>query len=155
MSFTTRLTWRRAEAAADGSSSSQVPSGPSPAQSGFSFAGLRIGRGLPRPGVDAVDGQGPRAGVIAGEAQVDVWCEVMPPFHLMSRRALEGSCNAVLRGLVGSLLPLFVRQLDADYRRWAVDEEYRAHRAARGKPLAVPDAEGGAVGGGQDETQAS
>lgn len=29
-----------------------------------------------------------------------------------------GSCNGVLHGLVGSLLPLFVRMLAADYQRW-------------------------------------
>lgn len=46
-----------------------------------------------------------------------------------------GTCNGVMRGLVNSLLPLFVRQLSADYARWSVDPEYRAVRAARSMPL--------------------
>jgi hypothetical protein len=48
---------------------------------------------------------------------------------------MESTCNAVMRGLVSSLLPLFMRQLAADYGKWATDEAYRAERAARSKPL--------------------
>ncbi len=61
--------------------------------------------------------------------------QVVPPFHLMPREVLEGSCNAVLRALVNSLLPLFLRQLADDYGKWASTDSYRALRAARTKPL--------------------
>lgn len=42
--------------------------------------------------------------------------QVIPPFNLMPREALEHSCNAVIGGLVRSLLPVFMRQLAADYK---------------------------------------
>jgi len=63
-----------------------------------------------------------------GRALLLAQCEAIPPFHLMPRASLEARCNAVLRGLVGSLLPLFVNQLASDYQRWAGDAAYRAHR---------------------------
>eukprot|EP00775_Hariotina_reticulata_P004128 gene4128-4374_t len=44
---------------------------------------------------------------------------------------LESSCNSVLTGLVNSLLPWFMRQLAADYQKWAADAGYRAARQAR------------------------
>lgn len=62
--------------------------------------------------------------------------QVVPPFQLLPREVLVGTCNGVLRGLVSSLLPLFMRQLSADYERWAQDPAYRAERAQRSKPLA-------------------
>jgi hypothetical protein len=62
--------------------------------------------------------------------------QVIPPFHLMPRDALEATCSAALTGLVKSLLPVFMRQLAADYQRWAGDAAYRAARAARSKPMA-------------------
>ncbi|EFJ49438.1 hypothetical protein VOLCADRAFT_89857 [Volvox carteri f. nagariensis] len=42
---------------------------------------------------------------------------VVSPFHLLPRNVLVGTCNGVLRGLVTSLLPLFVRMLAQDYQR--------------------------------------
>jgi hypothetical protein len=77
-------------------------------------------------------------GEIRGTCAVDVWCEVIPPFHLMPRPLLVSTCNAVLGGLVSSLLPLFLRQLAADYGKWARDPAYRASRAARSAPLVKP-----------------
>jgi hypothetical protein len=74
------------------------------------------------------------AGSITGSAVVDVWCEVIPPFNLMPREVLVGTCNTVISGLVNSLLPWFTRQLAADYQKWAQDAAYRAARAARSKP---------------------
>lgn len=65
----------------------------------------------------------------------DVWCEVIPPFNLMPRQLLEGTCNAVLAGVVNSLLPLFMRRLAADYEKWVDDEGYRRERASRRIPL--------------------
>ncbi|KIY96683.1 hypothetical protein MNEG_11280 [Monoraphidium neglectum] len=73
---------------------------------------------------------------MVGSASIEVFCEVIPPFHLMPRSSLEAACNAVLGGLVRSLLPIFMRQLAADYKRWAADEGYRRERAARSKPMA-------------------
>lgn len=73
-------------------------------------------------------------GSITGSAVVDVWCEVIPPFNMMPREVLVGTCNAVISGLISSLLPWFTRQLAADYAKWAQDAAYRAERAARSKP---------------------
>jgi hypothetical protein len=71
------------------------------------------------------------AGSITGTGSVQVWCEVVPPFHLMPREVLERSCNVVISGLVNSLLPWFMRQLASDYHKWAADEQYRATRRQR------------------------
>lgn len=76
----------------------------------------------------------PVRGSITGSAVVDVWCEVIPPFNLMPREVLVGTCNTVISGLVNSLLPWFTRQLAADYQKWAHDAAYRAARAARSPP---------------------
>jgi hypothetical protein len=70
-------------------------------------------------------------GSITGAALVQVWCEVVPPFQLMPREVLERSCNVVITGLVNSLLPWFMRQLAADYAKWAADPAYRAERRLR------------------------
>ncbi|GAX80105.1 hypothetical protein CEUSTIGMA_g7543.t1 [Chlamydomonas eustigma] len=75
-------------------------------------------------------------GEITANLNMNVWCEVIPPFNLMPREVLQASCNAVLSGLVGSLLPFFVRKLSEDYKKWAVDPVYRRKRAERNKPLA-------------------
>mmetsp|Transcript_25137 Transcript_25137/g.63764 ORF Transcript_25137/g.63764 Transcript_25137/m.63764 type:complete len:271 (-) Transcript_25137:153-965(-) len=74
-------------------------------------------------------------GDISGGAHLDVWCEVIPPFNLMPREVLQGTCNVVMQGLVSTLLPLFMSKLGEDYQRWAVDAAYRASRAARQVPL--------------------
>lgn len=81
-------------------------------------------------------GHGGEPGSITGNAQLDVWSEVIPPFHLMPREVLVATCNAVMSGLVNSLLPLFLRKLGSDYEKWSGDETYRKQRAARIKPLA-------------------
>jgi hypothetical protein len=75
-------------------------------------------------------------GEISANLNMNVWCEVIPPFNLMPREVLQASCNAVLSGLVGSLLPFFVRKLSEDYKKWAVDPVYRRKRAERKMPLA-------------------
>jgi hypothetical protein len=76
-------------------------------------------------------------GSITGSASVDVWCEVIPPFNLMPREVLVGTCNTVISGLINSLLPWFTRQLAADYQKWAREPAYRAARAARSRPQQV------------------
>ncbi len=45
-----------------------------------------------------------------GTAKLDVWSEVVAPFHLMPRGVLEGSGSAVMAGLVRSLLPPFLQR---------------------------------------------
>lgn len=49
--------------------------------------------------------------------------------------ATQATCNAIMSGLVRTLLPMFVRDLGKDYVKWATTPEYRAARAARSKPL--------------------
>lgn len=56
---------------------------------------------------------------------------------------LQSSCNVVMAGLVNTLLPLFMGRLAEDYRKWASDAAYRAHRAASRRPLEQ-------VGGGSE-----
>ena len=46
--------------------------------------------------------------LLQGHAQLDVWSEVVQPFNLMPRFALEGTSNAVMGALVGGLLPRFM-----------------------------------------------
>lgn len=71
-------------------------------------------------------------------SQLDVWCEVVPPFNLMPRELLQSSCNTVLSATSSMLLPLFLRRLAADYQRWATDPQYRETRAQLGEPLQLP-----------------
>jgi hypothetical protein len=74
-------------------------------------------------------------GQIMARLQMDVWSEVIPPFNLMPREVLQGGCNAVMSGLVQSLLPMFVKRLAQDYAKWATDAQYRKERASRRIPL--------------------
>lgn len=57
------------------------------------------------------------------------------PLHLITIVCAQSSCNVVMSGLVNTLLPLFMRKLAADYKKWSEDPAYRAHRAASRKPL--------------------
>jgi len=77
-------------------------------------------------------------GSIYADARLDVWCEQVPPFNLMPRPVLEGTCNAVLSATSSLLLPVFLRRLAADYQKWATDANYRESRAARSRPLELP-----------------
>ena len=43
-------------------------------------------------------------------SEVTVWSEVVPPFTLMPREALEAAGNAVMAGVMRTLLPLFLRR---------------------------------------------
>ena len=63
---------------------------------------------------------------------------MLPPFHLMPRGVLSGTCNAVLRSLVPRLLDAFVRSLKDDYKRWSADPGYRHERAAATRALGGP-----------------
>ncbi|GAB4821541.1 hypothetical protein N2152v2_008587 [Parachlorella kessleri] len=85
--------------------------------------------------------QRPGRGQIDGDLTVEVWSEVVAPFDLLPRPFLEASCNAVVGGLVGALLPLFMRRLGEDYEKWATDAAYRETRSkavqaqSEGQPL--------------------
>ncbi|KAK9810001.1 hypothetical protein WJX72_003183 [[Myrmecia] bisecta] len=94
--------------------------------SGNEAAGLRADvTELPNAGTSK-----PQAmGEITGNTCLDVWCETIPPFNVIPRGILEATGNAVLAGLVHSLLPFFMRKLGQDYTRWATDAEYRARRS--------------------------
>ena len=58
-------------------------------------------------------------GSITGNLELEILTEVIRPFHLMPRSVLEGTCNAVLKGVISTLLPMFVRRLANDYEIWA------------------------------------
>lgn len=45
---------------------------------------------------------------LQGDLKLDVWSEVIQPFNLMPRFALEGTSNAVMNALVTGLLPKFM-----------------------------------------------
>lgn len=51
-----------------------------------------------------------RARLAQAEAEVTVWSEVVPPFTLMPREALQAAGNTVLAGVMRTLLPLFLRR---------------------------------------------
>lgn len=127
MRFVTKLTWR-VDAPAAAAGSSGQPEQATSSVSSSSLAGM-FSRSSSSQVAQLPEGE------IVGDAKLDVWSETLPPFNLMPRAMMESTCNAVMRGLVSSLLPLFMRQLAADYGKWATDEAYRAERAARSKPL--------------------
>lgn len=64
-------------------------------------------------------------GSITGSSKLDVWCEVVAPFHLMPRPFLEGTCNGILQATITTLLPLFLQILGRDFEKWATDPVYR------------------------------
>ncbi|GIL79803.1 hypothetical protein Vretimale_12422 [Volvox reticuliferus] len=124
MHFVTELTWSATPVAA-----------PVPAATAAA-ATAAVG---PAPiAAAAVSTSGVMNGEIRASSKLDVWSEVVPPFHLLPRDVLVATCNGVLRGLMSSLLPLFVRMLAQDYQRWAKDPEYRAERATRSGKAFTP-----------------
>ena len=79
---------------------------------------------------------GPDAAIRA-VTDMDVWCEVVRPFHLVPKRVLEGTCNAVLRPVLRASLNQFIAQLGEDFERWAEDPAYREERRAKGEAPAA------------------
>ncbi|KAH7621911.1 hypothetical protein NADE_004505 [Nannochloris sp. 'desiccata'] len=65
---------------------------------------------------------------INANLELEVLTEVIPPFQLLPRSVLEGTCNAVLRSLMKTLLPKFLHKLANDYTKWATDADYRLGR---------------------------
>ena len=72
--------------------------------------------------------EGDVEGGIEAWTRLEVWSDIVAPFSALPKRALEASCNAVLRPVVRTLLKTFVRRLGQDYEKWASDPEYRAAR---------------------------
>jgi hypothetical protein len=72
-----------------------------------------------------------RQAVITGALELEVLTEVIPPFNALPISLLESTCNTVLGGLTRTLLPIFVKKLAEDFKRWQVDEKYRQRREAR------------------------
>ena len=108
MTFDTRLTW-------------DTPKG----------NGARVSDTVSNGGVMPITG----GGAIQAEGDLNVWCEVIPPFNLLPRPVLEGACNVAIGTMLEQLLPLFVNSLSADYLKWSKDPAYREMRAARSMPL--------------------
>lgn len=71
-----------------------------------------------------------RQAVITGALELEVLTEVIPPFNALPVSILESTCNTVLGGLTRTLLPIFVKKLAEDFKRWQVDEKYRQRREA-------------------------
>lgn len=57
-------------------------------------------------------------GEITGRLSVEVWAEVVPPFHLLPRGVVEGTCNAVMGAAIKALLPLFMSRWAGWQGRW-------------------------------------
>mmetsp|Transcript_33487 Transcript_33487/g.53851 ORF Transcript_33487/g.53851 Transcript_33487/m.53851 type:complete len:118 (-) Transcript_33487:136-489(-) len=67
------------------------------------------------------------------KGSLNVWCEKLPPFHIMPTRVLQGASNAVLGAMYRTLSRIFLNSLMKDYEKWANDADYRALRAQRSK----------------------
>jgi len=68
---------------------------------------------------------------LKASSDLDIWCEIVPPFHLLPKSLLEKTCNAVLRTTLKTLLKSFMNELSADYKLWSTDTTYREERAKR------------------------
>ena len=124
--FVTELTWGPAGVASGGGSSSSMGSSSSSSGDGSDGGG----------GERLVSTAGPREAEIRASLELEVWSEVVGLFNLLPRDALVALVNGILRTLMASLLPLFVRKLGSDYEHWASDPEYRRRRSlapARGE----------------------
>jgi hypothetical protein len=67
----------------------------------------------------------PDVSQINGNLELDVFTEVIPPFQMLPRSVLEGTCNTVLKTLMKTLLPKFMQLLADDYTKWATDASVR------------------------------
>ena len=60
---------------------------------------------------------------------LDVWCEVVPPFHLVPISFLERSCSVIVNATLKALVKVFTSHLLDDFRLWSSSEKYRSERA--------------------------
>lgn len=79
---------------------------------------------------EAEGGEGD-ASLLRAATNLEVWCEIVPPFNLLPKKFLEKSCNAVLKQTLKTLLKSFLVELKEDYHAWSTDAEYREERARR------------------------
>jgi len=79
------------------------------------------------------EGKDAKSGDQTLDASTDlqVWCEVVPPFTMLPLAFLEKTCVAVLRSTLKTLLNKFVQELAVDYHSWSTDDNYRQERAQR------------------------
>jgi hypothetical protein len=104
MKMTTELTWTQPSTSSASSPSASTSSGQQQQQQGITTAAAAA----------AVVGEGS----ITASSQLDVWCEVVQPFHLMPRSVLESTCNSILQLTIDTLLPIFLGRLGSDYEKW-------------------------------------
>lgn len=70
-------------------------------------------------------------GKMVARSDLNIWCEVVRPFHLVPRGVLEKTCSGVIQTTLNALLKAFLFELKRDYDRWATDPAYREERASR------------------------
>lgn len=86
------------------------------------------GQGDGTRGEDARGGSSAWCAILSTSAlRVDI--EPPAPFRRVPRRLLEAVGNAVMRVATEALQREFLRNLAADYERWAADDAYRSQRA--------------------------
>ncbi len=68
---------------------------------------------------------------LKASSDLDIWCEIVPPFNVLPKALLEKTCNAVLRTTLKTLLKSFLKDLSDDYKQWSTDTAYREERAKR------------------------
>lgn len=68
------------------------------------------------------------SGEIFVEVNMDVWSEVVGPFKVVNRDALQKISQAAVKPFIKPLLRAFSSQLEKDYKKWCTDAEYRQQR---------------------------
>ena len=74
---------------------------------------------------------------IHSSTQIEVDVETPQLFALVPRPLLVAIASTAMRIVLDALLEVFLRNLAADYERWATDADYRASRAALSSAPAV------------------
>eukprot|EP00899_Mesostigma_viride_P007161 jgi/Mesvir1/16446/Mv17248-RA.1 len=75
---------------------------------------------------------GHSTGFIDAKSRLDIWSEVLPPLKFLPKSNVERVCNGVLDKMCPLVLGSFVKNLQADYLKWAADANYRESRARGG-----------------------
>ena len=63
------------------------------------------------------------------DTRIEADVETPPLFALVPRRLLEGIAAGAMSLVLGPLQGTFLRNLAADYARWATDAQYREARS--------------------------
>eukprot|EP00238_Polyblepharides_amylifera_P013987 CAMPEP_0196575774 /NCGR_PEP_ID=MMETSP1081-20130531/5184_1 /TAXON_ID=36882 /ORGANISM="Pyramimonas amylifera, Strain CCMP720" /LENGTH=232 /DNA_ID=CAMNT_0041894177 /DNA_START=239 /DNA_END=937 /DNA_ORIENTATION=- len=72
--------------------------------------------------------QGSEQARLETTANLDVWCEIIPPFNFMPKSALESATSGVVGAVMSAMLNVFNNKVAADYQRWSTDSAYRITR---------------------------